>query len=185
MQILEPTKVCNDCGIEKPHSEFYKANTKLGIRKECKKCSNVRASVWNKANKEKRRAAMETFHAANPNKARDYYLRANYGLTHEEYEDLLIGQCGVCALCGKPPIGKRLAVDHDHNTGEIRGLLCLNCNKYKLGQLTLEDVSAIKKYLENPPIRQMFGGVSRYVPEGKEKPKRRRKKRAVSRRRVR
>lgn len=50
-----------------------------------------------------------------------------YGMTEAEYEDLLCGQCGVCAICGTNPEG-RLAVDHNHDTKRVRGLLCRPCN---------------------------------------------------------
>lgn len=56
-------------------------------------------------------------------------LRLRYGLSVETYDDLLEAQRGVCALCEKAPVKHRLAVDHDHETGRIRGLLCAPCNK--------------------------------------------------------
>jgi hypothetical protein len=61
-------------------------------------------------------------------------LRANlkrmYGMTLDEYDQMLAAQSNGCAICGKSPEenGKRLAVDHNHNTGEVRGLLCQGCN---------------------------------------------------------
>lgn len=52
-----------------------------------------------------------------------------YGMTLRQYEILLGAQLGGCAVCGKPPTGtKPLAVDHNHKTGEVRGLLCSRCN---------------------------------------------------------
>lgn len=60
---------------------------------------------------------------------RDYQLRRSYGLTRVEYEQMLEQQDGKCAICGAEcSTGRRLAVDHDHITGQIRGLLCSNCN---------------------------------------------------------
>ena len=58
-------------------------------------------------------------------KARAHQQRVEkvYGLAPGEYEALLSFQGGVCALCGKPSVKKRLAVDHDHRTGEVRGLI--------------------------------------------------------------
>lgn len=56
------------------------------------------------------------------------YLKRTYDLSLEEYNKLLADQGGVCAICGLPPTTRRLAVDHNHKTGEIRGLLCYNCN---------------------------------------------------------
>lgn len=62
-------------------------------------------------------------------KERDQYLRWYYGITLEEYEKMLVYQDGVCAICGGPPCGsQRLFVDHDHETGVVRGLLCGRCN---------------------------------------------------------
>lgn len=44
------------------------------------------------------------------------------------YNDLLHRQGGICAICGSPPGSKRLAIDHDHKTDKVRGLLCFRCN---------------------------------------------------------
>ncbi len=52
-----------------------------------------------------------------------------FGLSAEDYDRMLQEQNGVCAICGQEcATGNRLAVDHDHTTGKIRGLLCKNCN---------------------------------------------------------
>lgn len=57
-------------------------------------------------------------------------LKKQYGLSVEGYEQLLIMQHGVCAICGEHcPTGRKLAVDHCHTTGHVRGLLCANCNQ--------------------------------------------------------
>lgn len=55
-------------------------------------------------------------------------LRKMYGITVEQYDQMLAEQNGGCALCGKPPEKKRLSVDHDHSNGKVRGLLCRHCN---------------------------------------------------------
>ncbi len=55
------------------------------------------------------------------------YNLAQYGLTKDEYEERLNRQGGVCAICKEKSKGN-LAVDHDHKTGKIRGLLCKLCN---------------------------------------------------------
>lgn len=53
---------------------------------------------------------------------------ARYGIGHETYMSMLAAQSGVCAICGEPPQDRRLAVDHDHETGKVRGLLHRKCN---------------------------------------------------------
>ena len=62
-------------------------------------------------------------------------LRRFYGITVEEYNARLEAQGGVCAICGSPPGVRRLAVDHDHHTGAIRGLLCSGTCNPALGYL--------------------------------------------------
>lgn len=66
---------------------------------------------------------------------RNRYLKSYYGITLEDYALLLGEQDGVCAICGNTETArhksgeiKSLSVDHDHNTGQIRGLLCYKCN---------------------------------------------------------
>lgn len=63
---------------------------------------------------------------------RDYQLNRRYGLPEGGYDAMLAVQHGGCAICGKKPRTKALALDHDHRTGRIRGLLCTGlrgCNK--------------------------------------------------------
>jgi hypothetical protein len=68
----------------------------------------------------------------NPDKVKLAKRRAEYkrkfGITIEEYDTLYLNQGGRCAICLDKPTDRRLAVDHDHITGKIRGLLCKNCN---------------------------------------------------------
>lgn len=76
-----------------------------------------------------------------------------YGLTAEQYDALLERQGGRCAICRNRPGKKRLAVDHDHGTGEVRGLLCGSCNHDLLGSAwdSLAKVTAAWHYLNTPP----------------------------------
>ena len=58
------------------------------------------------------------------------HLRRVFGISVEQYNDMLIKQSNLCAICRRPPPnGRRFEVDHDHKTGIIRGLLCGNCNR--------------------------------------------------------
>lgn len=82
-----------------------------------------RVKAWRTANPEKSRASI-----------RVCVMRQRYGLTVEEYDRISIGQNGTCAICKRPETAthdglvKRLAIDHCHSTGQIRGFLCFRCN---------------------------------------------------------
>jgi hypothetical protein len=54
---------------------------------------------------------------------------AQLGIDTDLYEQLLASQNGGCAICGNPPKTRRLSVDHNHRTGQVRGLLCFRCNR--------------------------------------------------------
>jgi Recombination endonuclease VII len=142
-------QICNKCHRELPLSQFSpNRSMRLGVRRECKKCCSEQAMAWLDKNYEK---------------AWDTRLRRNFGITLDQYRAILAGQGGVCAICGEPPsiIGYRpsrrqgrpcrpmLVVDHDHETGKVRGLLCIPCNR---GIGFLKDdaatVRAALKYLE-------------------------------------
>jgi hypothetical protein len=63
---------------------------------------------------------------------RGKHLEYKYGMTHDDYERMLVEQDHKCAVCGidaKHSENSRLCVDHDHDTGEVRGLLCKKCNQ--------------------------------------------------------
>src|SRR6266704_2618529 len=84
-----------------------------------------------------------------------------YGITGEYYQRLLNHQDGVCGICGpitgRKGASRRLSVDHNHGTGEVRGLLCMTCNDY-LG-LIKEDITILQRaidYLLNPPSRNVL-----------------------------
>lgn len=80
-------------------------------------------------------------------KAREAYLRRTYGIGCADYEAMLEKQGGKCAICLCRPRTKLLAVDHDHITGALRGLLCLRCNKYLLGGCQ-EDISILLRAVD-------------------------------------
>lgn len=83
-------------------------------------------------------------------KRKDWYLRNRFGITLEQYDEMFENQNGVCAICGEINIdGRRLAVDHNHETGKIRGLLCTGCNT-RLGILEHKTWRSLaEKYLKS------------------------------------
>jgi recombination endonuclease VII len=82
-----------------------------------------------------------------------------YGLSSGDYDRLYAIQGGKCYICQRATgASKRLAVDHNHVTGEVRGLLCKSCNKDVLGHLR-HDIEALQRaidYLVNPPARRLL-----------------------------
>lgn len=133
-------KYCNKCNIEKDITEFYERKSgRDGYRNDCKSCHSIRATKYYFSHKEHHRKA-----------SRRYSLKVEYGMSLEEYEARSQEQKFLCKICGKPQSKERgLAVDHDHQTGEVRGLLCNTCNS-ALGGFQ-DDVDLLKRainYLE-------------------------------------
>jgi hypothetical protein len=91
---------------------------------------------WAAENPEKSRAFKANWKARNPDNARANYVRREYGITLEDERELLAAQDHRCLICGIHESGStkgRLALDHCHETGQIRGYLCTRCNS-GLGQ---------------------------------------------------
>lgn len=125
------TKRCRVCGENRPMSDFWAdKRARDGKQNSCRVCNKAASDAWKKANPEKHLA----YRRRRSERAKAEWRNWAYGITHEEYDALLKMQGGVCALCGRPPKTRSLAVDHDHSTGVVRGLLCLPCNT-ALGKL--------------------------------------------------
>jgi len=83
---------------------------------------------------------------------RDRYLRNKYGITEAIYKKMLEVCSGCCWICKRKPKNGPLNVDHDHKTGQVRGLLCFFCNKFMIGRRRREHVhlfQAAATYLSN------------------------------------
>ena len=116
-------KRCSKCGEVKPVSEFGKnRSAKEGLQSWCKVCHN-------EARKQLRQTEAGQAATRKANRKSDW-KRQGIQLTHEEYDLLLQAQGHRCACCGihQSELKKVLHVDHDHETGKVRGLLCSNCN---------------------------------------------------------
>lgn len=121
MEVL--VKKCWNCDLFKNHSEFHKdKNKSFGLSSQCKNCANTKA---------------KSYHINNFEIKRFKQLKRLYGLNQDGYNELLNKQGGVCKICKKLEISveprtgriRALAVDHCHDTGKIRGLLCKGCNQ--------------------------------------------------------
>lgn len=134
---LENSKICRFCGKRLPAEAFHKDSRKPdGLQNRCRNCYrdwyNNRYAT-NPEFREKRKAHFGRFYEENyPDRRQqhaDARLLAKYGLTREQFDALSETQKGLCAICSGPSRGKkRLSVDHDHETLDIRGLLCDPCN---------------------------------------------------------
>lgn len=80
---------------------------------------------------------------------RDIYLQKKYGISENQYLQMLKDQNNACAICkrDRSHFKRNLAVDHDHKTGQVRGLLCFFCNKRVVGRHTAESILKLIKYL--------------------------------------
>ena len=102
----------NGCGSMLDLSNFSNNKaTKDGLSRICRKCDYVKRKAHNKKN---------------PTKAKEWELMSKYGITLEEYKSMYLSQEGKCTICTKEY--RVLVVDHNHDTGSVRGLLCSNCN---------------------------------------------------------
>jgi hypothetical protein len=99
--------------------------------------------------------AQRVYRKIRPEGYRATRIQRAYGITSRDYEEMLLSQDGVCAICNKAETAKmkgkvmNLAIDHCHTTGKVRGLLCINCNK-GMGHLRddPEILSAAIEYLK-------------------------------------
>jgi hypothetical protein len=144
-------KKCGRCFLNKPFSEFRKnKGFRDNLNWECKECCRTYSKKWN---------------LSNPDYHRDYILFKTYNITIEDYNSFLVKQNYKCAICGisQEELSKNIkntpinfAVDHDHNTGKVRGLLCFRCNSSLGGFNDSVDVlDKAKQYLTthlNPTV---------------------------------
>lgn len=155
------SKAYRERNLEKERERQRKSKAKR--RTECKETNNAYMREWNAKNRErlnaqrrerlrndpeyaeKVRAADRARHLANPSKRRKELLKS-YGLTIDDYNSMYEKQEGKCAICGT--VKKRcghdgLVVDHCHNKGHVRGLLCSSCNN-GLGRFK-DSIESLKK----------------------------------------
>lgn len=139
-------KTCRKCGVEKPLSEFHVKSARTGqLVSQCKSCANNRSRKHYQDNRQQHldyaKQYIQTEHGQAVQKRSA--LKFRYGITLEQYNEMLTQQDGRCAICGTREAGGRwnnFAVDHDHVTGAVRSLLCHGCN------------SGLGYFRENPEV---------------------------------
>lgn len=113
-------KYCPACQQTLQKEFFY--NSKGNLSSYCKQCWKVKVSA-----KVPKKSKQQRKH---------YWLKSKFNITYTQYEDLYKSQGGMCAICGKHieefattcDLSSVACVDHNHTTGEVRGLLCNHCN---------------------------------------------------------
>ncbi len=131
--------------------EYYQKNKEKRREQQKKwmKRNKEKVKEYSKKEREKLKGKSEKWKEWNRVRKKGYNLKKTFGITIKQYNELFQKQGGICAICGNRENGKSLAVDHNHKTGEIRELLCTNCN-LTIGLLN-DDPSILKKaikYLE-------------------------------------
>ena len=148
--IQDGKRPCTVCGEVKKLDRFAKSATGLGGRlPRCRECTNKAARERYNKDKEyycgKRRESKREYDQRryaeliasgqkpkkDPIKAKNSYLLRNYGITYEQYLQLLESQDHKCAICGTEQSDRKdggLVVDHCHASGKVRGMLCQKCN---------------------------------------------------------
>ena len=145
-------KTCTKCIKEKPLEAYYKAsNSSDGKYSICIECKDAATKKWREENTEYYNKTMRDYRAAqDPNDRRDIDLKSWYGLPYGWYKSTLEAQGNVCAICKKPNRSKKrcLAVDHHHDTGKVRGIVCYSCNRALHAFDNVDLFNAIMTYLE-------------------------------------
>lgn len=125
---------CTKCKVFKSYDEFG-PNPKgpLGLHSWCRVCVAQKSREYRANNREKLKARDKAYYKEKKHIwAREYNLFKRYGITLEWWNDKVTAQGNRCIICDAKPEGKgnryRLHLDHNHDTGENRDLLCANCN---------------------------------------------------------
>ena|SRR5579884_3381296 len=132
-------KTCSKCLISKQQQDFYKDKKSAGgLRSTCKACVAEEKRIYFQKHRERELQKLKDWKKNNPKKVKAGNLRNLYGISQEQYAELLSSQDHKCAICckhkSKNVFDKRnnkvrdLAVDHNHVSKKIRGLLCYHCN---------------------------------------------------------
>jgi len=126
------TKICPRCDEDKSLEEFSKrgGSREHSYKSWCKDCHKLYGRKYASIHKERQAELRRIRFEKDPDLYRNNRLKKVYGISLEQYDDMLEAQDNMCFICEKTPEdnGKRLGVDHNHITNEVRGLLCDNCN---------------------------------------------------------
>jgi hypothetical protein len=138
------SKLCPTCQQILPLAQFCSNKQRWdGLSYDCRKCTSHRCRENHQRLKQDPIKYKEYLA-----KERNRHLKRNFGITAEDYDQMLSSQNGGCAICGATECssGVALAVDHCHRTGTVRGILCRDCNT-TLGKFN-DDRNRLRKAIE-------------------------------------
>ena len=143
-------KTCTKCKVTQPIDAFRKdGRSATGLHSWCKLCFCRKEKARYRANRERIKARMREQYHKNPEKMKElerqryllrktahraYKLTKVFGMSVADYDRISEEQNHVCAICGQSEtlmrrgVLQRLSIDHSHESGKVRGLLCANCN---------------------------------------------------------
>lgn len=154
---IKTEKKCHKCKVVKPMEMFYQnKNRSDGHNSACSDCAKAIAAQWRIDNLEKSIENGKKWRKEHPDRmassSRKQKLKFKYGMTPDDYTNMAQQQGQCCAICGNHMdlLPKGLVVDHDHETGKVRGLLCNSCNSL-LGYAkdSIDNLNSAIRYLIN------------------------------------
>lgn len=114
-------KECSQCKTVKPIDQFRLQKRRTGTYRRhsfCTECHKAHHRKWLREHGQKR----------DPYRDKLRHIKISYGLSSDEYEELVKSHEGKCRICGNLFTERGPSVDHNHENGQVRGLLCIRCN---------------------------------------------------------
>ncbi len=148
LRITPEGKLCSGCGVRKPVTQFTTDRANVdGRSHRCRDCARAAHRTWRSINSVELRKRYSRLHR----------LR-KFGMTADDFVGLLSAQDYKCPVCSSELLlglgkGKNACVDHDHESGKVRGILCSSCNR-AIGLLK-DEILLLRKavsYLQRPPL---------------------------------
>ena len=165
---------CSKCKEWKSPDCFYKRGIGLtpctDLQSRCKDCYGAIIKERYETDQNFKTVRVERAIKSSQKNRRTHYLTNQFGITESDYEFLLAQQEGKCALCRRPPSGRKLAIDHNHSHHSekhqacnecIRGLLCSGCNRYFVPSVEYNsnlfnrsELAFVREYLNGRPLSE-------------------------------